>query len=150
MYLDRARQRFAEIVSYDVSDPVSFGGTGCRFAGIGAGVPRVGEAGGFQDAMWGFGIRMALQTGYLAARAIAEDRDYWKLVSDTVVPVCRSTVVNRLLYNLMGNTAYRLLLHGLSRAHDPVGFMNSAYRESLPKRLLFPVANRSLGRNSRP
>jgi flavin-dependent dehydrogenase len=149
-FLDRARKRFAEIVKFDVSDPVAFGGTGCRFAGIGAGVPRVGEAGGFQDAMWGFGIRMALQTGYLAGKAIADDRDYWKLASDTVAPVCRSTVVNRLLYNLLGNTAYRLLLRRMSRARDPVDFMNGAYRESLPKRLLFPVASLSLGRNSRP
>jgi len=150
-YLEKAVSRFQQVVSFDVVDPVPFAGIGSRFTGPGSGVPRVGEAGGFQDAMWGFGIRMALQTGYLAARAIAEGRDYWRLASAWVAPVCRSTVVNRLFYNLLGDGATRLLLLGLSHAEDPVAFTNRVYRESLPKRWLFPLASRMLGgRQPRP
>jgi flavin-dependent dehydrogenase len=143
-YLEKATQRFRQILTFDISDPVPFAGSGSRFVRIGSGVPRVGEAGGFQDAMWGFGIRMALQTGHLAARALSEGRDYWALTSETVVPFCRSTVVNRFFYNLLGNTGYRLLLHGLVHAKDPVAFTNRVYRESPLKRLLYPLASRSI------
>ena len=150
-YLEKAVSRFRQVLSFDVVDPAPFGGIGSRFTGLGSGVPRVGEAGGFQDAMWGFGIRMAFQTGYLAARAITEGGDYWRLAAASVVPFCRSTVVNRLFYNLLGDGATRLLLLGLAHAKDPVAFMNRVYRESLPKRWLFPLASRSLGgRRGRP
>ena len=40
------------------------------------GVLYVGEAGGFQDAVAGFGFRYAAMTGALAARSILEGRDY--------------------------------------------------------------------------
>ena len=148
-HLKKAVARFRQIVSFDVVEPMPFAGIGSRFVGVGSGVPCVGEAGGFQDAMWGFGIRMALQTGYLAAKAVSEGRDYWRLVSEAVAPVCRSTVVNRLFYDLAGNRAYRLLLLGLARSPDPVAFTNRIYRESVAKRLLFPLASRRLGRARR-
>jgi len=144
-YLEKAVSRFREIVSFDVTAPAHFAGIGGRYGGVRSGVPCVGEAGGFQDAMWGFGIRMAVQTGYLAAKAVAEGDDYWALASETVAPFCRSSVVNRLFYNLLGNGAYRLLLYGLSHAQDPVAFTNRVYRESIGKRLLFPLASKSLG-----
>lgn len=42
----------------------------------------VGEAGGFQDAVAGFGFRYAAMTGALAARAILQGRDYRGLLTD--------------------------------------------------------------------
>ncbi len=42
----------------------------------------VGEAGGFQDAVAGFGFRYAAMTGALAARSILEGQDYRGLLKD--------------------------------------------------------------------
>ena len=39
----------------------------------------IGEAGGYQDFLWGFGIRHAFTTGYLAAQAILNGQD-WQAV----------------------------------------------------------------------
>ena len=39
----------------------------------------VGEAAGFQDAAFGFGMKYAFHSGYLAAKAIVENKDYDKL-----------------------------------------------------------------------
>lgn len=43
----------------------------------------VGEAGGFQDAVAGFGFRYAVLTGGLAAHALLEGRDYRALLRET-------------------------------------------------------------------
>lgn len=46
------------------------------------GTRYVGEAGGFQDAVAGFGFRYAVITGALAARSILEGSDYRALLTD--------------------------------------------------------------------
>ena len=47
------------------------------------GVLYVGEAGGFQDAVAGFGFRYAALSGVLAARAVLRGRDYRELLRET-------------------------------------------------------------------
>lgn len=51
----------------------------------------VGEAAGFQDANWGFGMRHAIESGYLAARAIIERQDYWCLAKHEVISWVKSS-----------------------------------------------------------
>ena len=48
-----------------------------------SGALRVGEAGGFQDPIAGYGIRHAIITGSLAARALIEKTDYRGLLRET-------------------------------------------------------------------
>jgi flavin-dependent dehydrogenase len=144
-YLERAIERFGKILTFQISNPTKFAGCGTRFRGIGRGIPLIGEAGGFQDAMWGFGIRMAFQTGFLAARAVSEDLDYWSLVEEEVAPLCRSSTVNRLLYDVLRSRRYRYILSKTSQADDPVLYANRLYGSTGLKRLLFPVANSILG-----
>jgi len=48
-----------------------------------SGALRVGEAGGFQDPIAGYGIRYAVITGALAARSLIENEDYPRLLRDT-------------------------------------------------------------------
>lgn len=141
-YLERAINRFGEILNFQIHDPIKFGGHGTYFTTLGTGNPKVGEAGGFQDAMWGFGLRMAFQTGYLAAKALSEGLDYWQLVKKEVVPLCRSSVVNRLFYDLIGSKRYKFLLTRFSRAEDPVIYANELYSSNLLKHILFPLAKR--------
>ena len=45
-----------------------------------SGALKVGEAGGFQDPIAGYGIRYAIITGSLAARSLIENADYQSLL----------------------------------------------------------------------
>lgn len=140
-YLDAAIERFRHLVAFDIREPIAFGGVGGRYRRLGRGTPRVGEAGGFQDAMWGFGLRMAFQTGYLAARSIVHGEDYWDLVQKQVVPLCRSSVVNRMTYDLLRTKRYAHILSSLAKSPDPVARANRLYAPVPAKLLLYPFAS---------
>lgn len=100
----------------------------------------VGEAAGFQDALFGFGIRYSMTSGYLAARAIIEGKDYDRLWKRELLPLFRAAMVNRLLYELSGNWGYAWLLQRLPRTHEVRGWMRRTYRPSWGKSLLYPLA----------
>ncbi len=136
-YLDRAIACFGRLRRFEVRNPVTFGGFGGRYRHLGTGTPLVGEAAGFQDAMWGFGLRMAFHSGYLAARSIVEGADYWTLVRRQIVPLCKSSVVNRMTYDLLRTTRYRHILSSFARAADPVARANRLYAPSAAKSLIY-------------
>lgn len=139
--LERAVARFRTLASFEMRNAVPFGGAGTRYRGPMGGIPRVGEAAGFQDAMWGFGMRLAFHSGHLAAQALLEGQDYWALVEREVAPLCRSSVVNRMLYDWLKARRYAHILDRLAKAADPVTEANRLYAPSPLKGLLFPLAN---------
>ena len=51
----------------------------------------VGEAGGLQDFMWGFGMRYAVTSGVLAAKAVLGDCNYESEVRERLVPLVRAS-----------------------------------------------------------
>src|SRR5205814_10725611 len=63
----------------------------------------VGEAAGFQDYLFGLGIRYALTSGHLAARSILEERDFDDLWRAELGGKQETSLVNRFLYELGGN-----------------------------------------------
>jgi len=67
------------------------------------GARYVGEAGGFQDYLFGLGIRYALTTGALAARSIIENRDYDALWRAEFPRKAETSLANRFLYESAGN-----------------------------------------------
>ncbi len=63
----------------------TFGGFGCfdyPKSAVKGNTLYVGEAAGFQDVFRGFGMNYALESGYLAAKATVEDKDYDNLWKD--------------------------------------------------------------------
>ena len=100
-----------------------------------------GEAAGFQDPLWGFGLRYALLSGHLAARAWAEGRpdDYDRLWRRRLGGLIRAGAVNRYLYELFGDAGYRGLARSLARSVDPGRWLRRRYGLSWWKRLLFPA-----------
>ncbi len=68
----------------------------------------VGEAAGFQDNLFGIGIRISLTSGYLAARSIIDNIDYDKLWKKHLSSKMKTSVVNRFFYELGGNFGYSL------------------------------------------
>lgn len=116
--LPRVIEGFRSRVEFEMREPKYFA------ASVGFGIPRtaqkngalyVGEAAGFQDSLAGFGIRMCMTTGYLAARSIIEGRDYDELWRARYMPLLRVGAVNRFFQELLGNRGYPLLLRYMRR-----------------------------------
>jgi len=74
-----------------------------------------GEAAGLQDFLYGLAIRMALESGQLAARALLNGGDYTALVKERFSPRLRSGLVHRFLYERLGPAAFRRGLASLER-----------------------------------
>lgn len=144
-YLARTLEFFRERVGVRSDDPRPFGGTGNFSAPRSArrgGALLAGEAAGFQDALWGFGMRFALISGHLAGKALAAGRpdSYDPSWQARFGGHLRAAVVNRWLYGRLGDRGYGRFLRNISRAGDPRDWLRRKYAPSLLKRLLFPIA----------
>ncbi len=104
---------------------------------------RVGEAAGLQDFLWGFGIRLAMQSGVMSARAILESRDYATDAEQAFAPALRVGVTNRWLWEL-GSARCYTPVRALLRTVSPLSVLRLAHREQWWHRLLAPLAQRSL------
>jgi len=148
MYAERTVAAFQRLVGLDMRDPKPHGGVGtfrvpesaCSDSG-----PVAGEEAGFQDALWGFGMRLAIRSGVLAARALLAGEDYDTLWRRELRPWLRASHVNRALYGALGNRGYPWLLRCVAST-DAREFLRRRYALSWPKRALEPWAQASNGR----
>jgi flavin-dependent dehydrogenase len=101
----------------------------------------VGEAAGLQDFLWGFGIRLAIRSGVLAARAVLEGRDYTHDAEQAFKAVGRTGLVNRMLWDLGRVGDYRGVM-ALLRVRGPYPVLQFLYRDSWVQRALYPLARR--------
>jgi flavin-dependent dehydrogenase len=102
----------------------------------------VGESAGLQDYLFGFGMRYAFASGYFAARSITEGTDYDELLRREMRTKLKSSLVNRFVYENLGNHGYRLLIHRWRKCRDIHRLMNRWYGWRPYKYLLFPVVMR--------
>ena len=142
-FYEKTLAAFRKIVPLDMKHPREFGGYGnFRIPSTAQrdGKLYIGEAAGFQDALFGFGMRYAIVSGHLAARAIIEGKDYDRLWRHELLPRLRTGLVNRSLFELFGNGGYRRLVDYIGRSRDPRELVRRQHDASLFKRLLYPVA----------
>lgn len=104
-----------------------------------------GEAGGFQDYLFGLGIRYALVSGHLAARSLIEDTPFDYLWKERFLPTMQSSVSARLLYESLGKHGLRLFVWQSSRA-DFKEFLHAWARPSWWRLMLRPLAERVFGK----
>ena len=149
-YLAATVEFFQKRAGLKMRNPAAFGGTGQVFPPASAlqeGILLAGEAAGFQDALWGFGIRYALLSGHLAARSLSAGRpeDYDALWRTRFGGLLKTSFVNRFFYARMGHPGYRWLMRALRRTRDPREWLRRFYAPRLWKRALFPLAARADG-----
>ena len=143
VYVKRTLQAFQRLVGLDMKNPVAHGGAGnfrVPRSGYSGHHPLVGEQAGFQDTLWGFGIRLAISSGILAAKSLLSGENYDDLWQRELRPQMQTGVVNRALYSLLGNRGYRWFLRRMSAKSDLREGLNHAYRPSIFKRCLLPWA----------
>ena len=103
----------------------------------------VGEAGGLQDFMWGFGMRYAITSGVLAAKAILGECDYEREVRGRLVPLVRASAINRFLMNRVGDRGFKMVanqwMRDQRRKGDGLKFMQWLYKPGLLRRAIWPI-----------
>jgi len=144
-YLDRCMQACRRYKSFDLADIKMSSGFGGLVNAIWKPITRplvVGEAGGFQDFLWRFGIRHALHTGQLAARALDEGIDFEQLVKAEVRPLVRASLLNRAFYDLAGNRTYHILIRYFASIPNLAKRLRGFYRGPVMERILWPFVER--------
>ena len=104
----------------------------------------VGEAAGFQDVLFGFGIRSALVSGILAARSILEGHSYDALWRGRLLPYLKASLVNRATYSGLGDVARRLLWHALHRTEQPCRLLHRVYGLTPVHKALYPFCRETV------
>ena len=108
----------------------------------------VGEAGGLQDFMWGFGMRYAITSGTLAAQSILGKCDYEAEIRKRLIPLVKSSAINRFLLNRVGNRGFKLAarywMWDQKRRGDGLAFMRRLYAPSIFRNILWPITKLSM------
>lgn len=88
-----------------------------------------GEAAGFQDALFGFGMRWAMLSGAEAARTLMMNKpdEYERILDRRLRKYMRASEVNRWFYHRLGNRGYRSVL-ARYKGEDAREWMHRAYR----------------------
>ncbi len=143
LYVQRTLEAFQRLVGLTMKNPRPHGGSGNFHIPQSARSgphPLVGEQAGFQDTLWGFGMRLAILSGVLAARSLLNNEDYDVLWQRELKPQMETSVVNRALFSLLGNRGYGWFLHRYISAPNLREALRRQYQPSWPKRLLDPWA----------
>jgi flavin-dependent dehydrogenase len=140
--LERSRTAVERLCDITIpSDAAVWGGQGmfrvpdtCRRDGA----LWVGEAAGFQDLLFGFGIRYALVSGILAARSLLEGHDYDEAWRSRLLPYLKASVVNRAAYAGLGDLARTLFWRAVGRTQEPCRVLRRIYSLSPLHRVVYP------------
>ena len=144
-YFEGALERMKKSVDIDIQEPKEFGGfvnfffkpvtKGNRFW-------YVGESAGFQDGLWGFGMRYAMMSGYLAAQSILTGESYESVVRKKIEKILEVSVADRLIFSLLGNCGYEKTLSVVDKLEDPIAWFRKWYNPSPLKAVMFQIAKR--------
>lgn len=145
LYVERTLERFRRLVGLELRNPRLHGGAGNFFVPVTAvsgAHPVAGEQAGFQDALAGFGMRYAIRSGIMAARALLGAGHYESAWRHAFRHAIETSVVNRAVYSSLGNGGYRWLLRIQAWTGDGRGFLRWLYGPAIVRRALLPWARR--------
>ena len=98
----------------------------------------VGEAAGLQDVFMGFGMKMAMRSGYLAARSIIEGFDYAKAAKKSLEKYMKASIVNRYIFEKISRRGNYSLFMANTWLFKKLLYSSSNY--SALQRLIYPLA----------
>jgi len=139
-YFEKTKEYFVKHFNLDIRQPKEVGGIGSFSLGnIQKGrTIRVGEAAGLQDFLWGFGVRYAIASGYLAAQSIIGNRDYERTAKRRFSHRLKAGVVNRyLMENVFFKNDYSIFV-GLAELVKRSLYLMHTY--NVGQRIVYPLA----------
>jgi flavin-dependent dehydrogenase len=145
-YFDHSLERAQKLRSFRLEETPRAGYSYMNFslkqaATLGAS-RYVGEAGGFQDYLFGLGIRYALTSGHLAARSIIEKRSFDELWQRELAGKQEVSLVNRFLYEAGGNFGLSMFVRQAASARDFGRYLASWHAPKWWKSMLSPIVRR--------
>jgi len=148
---EKTRERFQSFAPFDVEDErpgYSYMNFFLHRSSVHGGSRFAGEAGGFQDYLFGLGIRYALVSGHLAARSVVEEVHFDRLWAGRFGGAMRSSLTSRLLYESLGRYGLRFFVWRAARS-DFRDFLQSWAKPAWWRVALAPLAERAFGRAER-
>lgn len=144
-YLDKTIKFLKGKYTFNIKDKKRFSGFG-NFYLLKSDKRYVGEAGGFQDFLFGFGMRYAMITGNLAARSIIDNKNYrnlWKKELDGLLKTCIS---NRFWFGFLEKHSYNHFIKIWKKMDDPLDILSKIYQPSIFSKILYPIAKVYFGK----
>ena len=143
-YFKRTLDEFSGNFDLNIEDQQKFSGYGSFSNQIrNENQMLIGERAGFQDLLWGFGIRNAVKSGFMAAKNILEGKDcknYYKTAEKYFRPKLNSGIVNRFIWEKFASNNYSLILNRIHKSKDPLKYLNSFHIISISfKKLPIPL-----------
>ncbi len=142
-YVQRTVTAFQRLVDLEMKKPVAHGGVGNFYIPTqicSGNRPVIGEQAGFQDTLWGFGMRYAINSGILAAKSILTGAKCSAMWFSKYKSLLEVSVVNRVLYNDFYHFGSKWFLKYVSRHPDVRHFLHRQYNPMFIKKLLYPWA----------
>ncbi len=142
-YVQRTVITFQKLVGLEMKNPVEHGGVGNFYVPThvySGNRPIIGEQAGFQDTLWGFGMRYAINSGVLAARSILDGTDYDAMWQAELKDRLKTSIVNRAFYSLLGHYGLKWFIKYVAKQSDVRQFLYRQYNPMFLKTLLYPLA----------
>ncbi len=143
-YFDFALERFQSISPFVIEAP-KYGYSYMNFCLKTSATDHqqlfIGEAGGFQDYLFGLGIRYAMKTGYVAANSILKNKNYDDLWKQEVGQGQETGLVNRYLYEMGGNWGLSSFVKRAGRG-DLQTYLGKWHKPAPWKQFLLPWVKR--------
>jgi len=146
-YFKKTYEIITKLFDFDIKNEKKAGGFGCFLIKprlIEDGKIYTGEAAGLQDFLWGFGMRYAVISGFLAATSIIENRNYAELIKQKLSDRIKTSIVNRYVIEMIGNRFNKLMIKRAKRNNDWMDLLYRGYNPSWLSKLLYPIAKWSL------
>ncbi len=103
----------------------------------------VGEAAGLQDFLWGFGMRYAITSGYLAAQSIINKWDYEKVIHKRFKNKLKAGIVNRFLWEKLNRNEYKGVIDHSEALKNHIYSLNNY---NIIQRVISPLAVRHINK----
>jgi len=146
LYYEKALRVLRTVIDIDINEPKEFGGFVNFFnepiISKDDKILYVGENAGFQDALWGFGIKYAMLSGFYAAQSIIHKQDYHSLCEKYLFPKFKTSLANRWLFAHLYNPGYTFILNKMKSMDDVIPALRKHYNTSISKKIIYPLARR--------
>ena len=147
-YWKKTCELYQHLTQLTITNPKNTGGIGTFHLNAHLqkqGRRYTGEAAGLQDFLWGFGMRYALTSGYLAARSIIEKKSYKNLIRHHLSNTLKASIVNRYYVDKVPDYGRFLIAQGQKlKEGEHAKLMQRHYNLSLFTRFMYPFVKISL------
>tara|TARA_Y100001980_G_C14554576_1_gene341486 strand:- start:3328 stop:4371 length:1044 start_codon:yes stop_codon:yes gene_type:complete len=96
----------------------------------------IGEAGGFQDYLFGFGIQYAVESALLATQSILNDESFNIVYRDNIKPFMIVSSRNRKFYEKLNDKQLYLITKILSKSSDPIALLRKRTQPTILDKIL--------------